>query len=512
MGVEINGYTLNNIGNAGLGTTSPAAKLHIAGNIKIVDGSEGLGKVLTSDALGVATWQTPASGGGSWSLTGNSGTSDITDFIGTIDNMSFNIRVNNKKAGRLDEASFNAFYGVNAGSSNTSGYNNTANGHQALYANTSGVHNASVGAYSLNANTTGAFNTAHGALSLYYNNSGGYNTALGAHAMLINLNGYYNTASGYAALSSNYTGHYNTATGGGALQSNVSGDYNTALGYVADVSTSSLTNATAIGNSAIVNASNKVRIGDVNVTVIEGQPAMYTSSDGRFKNNISEDDVKGLEFIKRLRPVTYNFDTRKFEEFLTKNMPDSVRTMRLNRKFSASTSIRRSGFIAQEVEKAANEIGYNFDAIHKPDNDDDNYSLAYGQFVVPLVKAIQELSKQNDELKKEMSELKALIKGNTNTEGSIKFTEANSTAKLFQNTPNPFSKLTVIRYSLPSTAKQAVITVTSLTGVKIKEFDLKNNKAQNVEISGGQLVAGTYIYSLIVDGTIIDSKKMILTD
>jgi len=50
---------LNN-GNVGIGTTSPQAKLDIAGQIKIVDGTQGAGKVLTSDDNGLATWQTPA--------------------------------------------------------------------------------------------------------------------------------------------------------------------------------------------------------------------------------------------------------------------------------------------------------------------------------------------------------------------------------------------------------------------------------------------------------------------
>ena len=49
-----------NSGNVGIGTISPAAKLHIAGSIAVSDGSQGAGKVLTSDANGLATWQTPA--------------------------------------------------------------------------------------------------------------------------------------------------------------------------------------------------------------------------------------------------------------------------------------------------------------------------------------------------------------------------------------------------------------------------------------------------------------------
>jgi len=185
----------------------------------------------------------------------------------------------------------------------------------------------------------------------------------------------------------------------------------------------------------------------------------------------------------------------------------------LNKDFSASSAIRQSGFIAQEVVKAANETGYDFNGVFVPSNENnENYSIAYSQFVVPLVKAVQELSKQNDQLKKEMEELKAAIVNNTKNaiDGSIKLTSGGE-ATLFQNVPNPFNQTTVIRYSIPSTAKNASLIITSLDGSKIKEFDIKNNKGQSVEISGRQLSAGTYIYSLIIDDVIADSKKMILT-
>jgi uncharacterized protein (TIGR02145 family) len=46
--------------NVGIGTTTPTAKLHVAGSIKIVDGTQGTGKVLTSDATGKGSWQTVA--------------------------------------------------------------------------------------------------------------------------------------------------------------------------------------------------------------------------------------------------------------------------------------------------------------------------------------------------------------------------------------------------------------------------------------------------------------------
>ncbi len=76
-----------------------------------------------------------------------------------------------------------------------------------------------------------------------------------------------------------------------------------------------------------------------------------------------------------------------------------------------------TGFVAQDVEKAANEIGYDFSGVDKPKNSNDFYGLRYAEFVVPLVKGMQEqqqmieeLKNENIDLKKQMDELKALIK------------------------------------------------------------------------------------------------------
>lgn len=67
-------------GNVGIGTTAPTEKLDVAGSVRITDGTEGVGKVLTSDASGVGTWQTPAGGGGfsNMQVFSSPGASDFT--------------------------------------------------------------------------------------------------------------------------------------------------------------------------------------------------------------------------------------------------------------------------------------------------------------------------------------------------------------------------------------------------------------------------------------------------
>ena len=53
---------IDNNGNMGIAEDNPTAKLHINGDIKIVDGTQGLGKILTSDANGLASWTDAPSG------------------------------------------------------------------------------------------------------------------------------------------------------------------------------------------------------------------------------------------------------------------------------------------------------------------------------------------------------------------------------------------------------------------------------------------------------------------
>jgi len=337
----------------------------------------------------------------------------------------------------------NTAVGFTALIENTDGTNNTALGGDVLRSNTNGSYNTALGWHTMPANTTGSFNTAVGMISLRNNTTGVENTAVGFHASGLNSTGHHNTSVGFEALVANGSGidntsigyralfqsmgDYNTAVGMHALYQNTTGTLNTAIGYMADVLTTSNTatsNATAIGSGAVADASNKVRIGNAAVTVIEGQVPFTTPSDGRYKFKV-QDDVKGLDFILQLRPVTYQFDVKRFDAQYTREGGELTPASNIiQASYDEATLMRRSGFIAQEVEKAANTSGYNFSGIIKPRTEKDHYSLSYDAFVVPLVKAVQEQQKiieklhqkNNDEqtrisrLEKQVEELLQLLK------------------------------------------------------------------------------------------------------
>ena len=122
-----------------------------------------------------------------------------------------------------------------------------------------------------------------------------------------------------SALGSNTTGTNNTASGGGALGSNTTGGFNTAIGFAANVSVGNLSNATAIGNGAVVNASNKIRLGNTAVTVIEGQVAFTAVSDKTQKENFQPVDGEAvLGKIRGFELSSWNFighDPKKFRHY-----------------------------------------------------------------------------------------------------------------------------------------------------------------------------------------------------
>jgi len=78
--------------------------------------------------------------GTAWLTSGNAGTIDGINFLGTTDNVPLNFKVNDQQAGRIDHINANVFFGYKAGNSNTGSYN-TGTGQFALYSNTSGNYN-----------------------------------------------------------------------------------------------------------------------------------------------------------------------------------------------------------------------------------------------------------------------------------------------------------------------------------------------------------------------------------
>jgi len=344
-------------------------------------------------------------------------------------------------AGKVSTASNNTFVGTDAGSSNTTGVNNTFLGMGAGTLNIDGFSNTFVGQGAGDANTSADNNTFVGKDAGGINTTGFSNTFIGQGAGDLNLDADNNTFIGRDAGGANISGGSNTFVGQGAgdlctasnntfLGVNAGGGIttgsgntfvgigagdgassqtnHTCLGRNSDVS--SADNGTAIGYLANCNGSNKVRIGNTSVTVIEGQVDFTFPSDARFKFNIHDNNVPGLSMINGLRPVTYQFDTRKFDEHVMQLLPDSTRIERMEgNNYEQSSSRIMTGFLAQEVELVCNDLGYTFSGLHIPESEVDNYGIAYGSFVPILVKGMQEQQAEIESLQTTVSMLVARL-------------------------------------------------------------------------------------------------------
>jgi hypothetical protein len=310
----------------------------------------------------------------------------------------------------------NTAVGQNALATNTTGYENTALGSNALAFNTSGLYNTAVGSNTLPLNTTGNYNVAVGRRAMYYNTTGHDNVAIGSDSMISNQTGNYNTAIGNNS-SSSYSANNNTAIGYNALQT-ATADNNTAIGCNALRYNTYGANNTAVGYQAgatgtqyndVINGNNNTLIGynatspledpfdniivlgNSDITTIYCQVTTISplSSDARDKTAV-ETIPLGLEFINQLRPVKYKYDSRSRYE---NGVPDG----------SKADDFWTTGFIAQEVMavqpewfKMAHELGK------------DHLTATPGMVLMPLLKAVQELSAQVTALQAQVNSLSKL--------------------------------------------------------------------------------------------------------
>ncbi len=259
-------------GNVGIGTTTPSARLEVAGTVRVTDtltlaplGDTALDIATGSIYKGGALFLHTRGGSNNTGL-GRQALSSVTAGLGNTASGAGALRFNTSGS-RNTASGYDALY------SNTTGSRNTASGVSALRFNTTGSYNTAGGTYALLRNTTGSYNTACGARALFNNTVGSRNTASGFGALLFNTTGFSNTASGYRALSSNTTGFGNTANGALALRSNT-GSANTASGACALSSNTTGGGNAASGSSAL--SSNTTGSGNTAC----GNSALFSSTTG----------------------------------------------------------------------------------------------------------------------------------------------------------------------------------------------------------------------------------------
>ena len=136
-------------------------------------------------------------------------------------------------------------------------------------------------------------------------------------------------------------------------------------------------------------------------------------------------------------------------------------------------------------------------------NKDGSKVINYMEMIPLLVQSINELSAEVADLKQ--SGAKFASRGTTDIEDS--FTSQN---KLYQNTPNPFKEQTIIRFSLADGVTDAAICIFDMTGKTIKKLPISSGM-ESVSVGGYELGEGMFLYSLIINGKEIDTKKMVIS-
>ncbi|MBS1651587.1 MAG: tail fiber domain-containing protein, partial [Bacteroidetes bacterium] len=215
-------------------------------------------------------------------------------------------------------------------------------------------------------------------------------------------------------------------------------------------------------------------------------------SDISLKNTVTNIS-NSLQQIKRLRPITFKWN----------NVLDSG---------MAGT---HAGFIAQEVDTVIPQLV-------KTNPNTGIKSLAYTEIIPYLVKGMQQQQRQ---IEKQDSIITALTNSITSccsssSARSTGYTGSNprqynidlgnaNTIVLSQNVPNPFAEQTTINYNVPTDFKTAQIIFNTTDGRILKVHSITTKGAGQLNVFANDLSSGMYSYYLIVDGNIIDTKKMV---
>lgn len=212
-----------------------------------------------------------------------------------------------------------------------------------------------------------------------------------------------------------------------------------------------------------------------------------TTSDLRLKENVTNlNNNLAIDILSQLRPVSFTF---KRDSTIFYTSKDSSRI--------------HYGLIAQEVRSILPDL---------VSEDGAGYlSVNYTELIPFLLQAINAQQKQIEALSEEINMLsnnsavqKVSAKGRSN---NLDIEQA----LLYQNNPNPFTVDTEIEYFLPQNTQVANLYVYNMNGLQIAEYPISSFGSGSVVINAGNLDAGMYLYSLIADGQIVDTKRMILT-
>ena len=287
----------------------------------------------------------------------------------------------------------------------TNSSNNTAVGYRALTGLSPGEYdvngNTAIGSCAMACARGVTANTGIGFRALLKLESGESNVAVGSYAMSsateANSNTFVgfkagcsmtiadgNTGVGACSLISLTTGGDNTAVGWNSLKSVTTGASNIGIGYCAGYNVSTASGTIAIGyKSTTSNNSYHTAAGNSGCSTFCVGIGWTTLSDCRDKTDIETlPNNLGLNFIRRLRPVKYNFD---FRDKYVKECNFTYGT----KDGTLANEKESYGFIAQEMSSSLADLNASFDSLNY-NSEEDHFRLTYSDLIAPIVKAVQD--------------------------------------------------------------------------------------------------------------------------
>ncbi|MDE7149925.1 MAG: tail fiber domain-containing protein [Bacteroidales bacterium] len=216
-------------------------------------------------------------------------------------------------------------------------------------------------------------------------------------------------------------------------------------------------------------------------------------SDRRYKTNIKALSP-ALDKIMRLNPVTFDY----LEEKDGERSADPARQNRV-------------GLIAQELLEIVPEAVRHMEP-------EDIYVVDYTVLIPFLVKTIQEQQVQIDDLQLAMVGNNADQSTPDATFNSVKPKDTPAEMvkaegnRLWSNVPNPFKQETRIRYALTEDVREAQLCIYDLSGKQLSCHRLNDRGESEFTLRAASLMPGIYLYSLIADGNVVDTHRMVVTE
>lgn len=138
------------------------------------------------------------------------------------------------------------------------------------------------------------------------------------------------------------------------------------------------------------------------------------------------------------------------------------------------------------------------------ENQEGFLSINYVEMIPLLIQSIKELRMELDNTNAELESLKTGTKVATRIQ--------NMTSALYQNTPNPFKERCVVKCTVPQNVVNAVFYLYDYSGHQIQSRIIKDRDDVQIVFEADGLEAGIYLYSLVCDGELVDTRRMILIE